>query len=463
MRVGAMRPDQLKEGIKTATLELHKITTKYRDESGKFDPSGISEEDLVKMFDLNSRLEELSAALAPPSNPIRFSGAGGFPTGGGQSKSAPAYSATGSLKSFTFGATRQENEESAYKFYQWFAASCLRPGSAAQSKAFQYCEENGIAIKALNESTNDQGGALVPPEFDATLIRLLETYGVFRQFTRVRNMASDIRMQPRRTGGVTASWVTEGSAITKSQPTFDNVQLTAKKLAALVVMSSEINEDSAISIGDELAFEIAYAFALAEDQAGFFGDGTSTYGGIQGIIPKLLGLSGTIANIAGLRVASGNLFSEFTLDDFSQTIALLPQYADTRNCGWFCHRSFYYGTMQPLELQAGGTSMTEIATGDRRPRPLFLGYPVNFSQVFPRTDANSQIPVILGDLSMATMMGDRRTRTLFTDPYSLAANDQLQIRGTERIDLIFHDTGNASATAAQRQPGSIVGLISAAS
>jgi HK97 family phage major capsid protein len=119
--------------------------------------------------------------------------------------------------------------------------------------------------------------------------------------------------------------------------------------------------------------------------------------------------------------------------------------------------------MQRLELAAGGVTAMEIANGDRRPRPLFLGYPVNFTQVMPRTEANSQVCALLGDLSMGSVMGDRRQRTLFTDPYSLANYDQIQVRGTERVDINIHDVGNASATAGLRQPGPIVGLITAAS
>jgi HK97 family phage major capsid protein len=376
---------------------------------------------------------------------------------------AVAHSALGNLKYIGFYGNRQQDEELAYRFAQWWFATNLPADSPLRTKAVTFCGDNGIpTVKALNEGINEQGGALVPPEFDNMLIRLLEQFGVFRRYTRMNQMASDTKMIPRRTGGVTAVWVGEGASITDSTPTYDNVQLVAKKLAARVIMSSEITEDSAISIADQLAFEIGTAFALAEDQAAFLGDASPTYGGITGITRKLLGLSGTIANIAGLFVASGNLFSEFTLPDFNNTVALLPQYGDTNQTAWYCHRGFYYGTMQRLELAAGGNALPEVAAGDRAPRPRFLGYPVNFTQVMPRTDANSQIAAILGDLSMATVMGDKRQRTLFTDPFSLSANDQIAVRGTERIDIIIHDVGNASATPADRQTGSIVGLISAA-
>lgn len=406
----------------------------------------------------------MKAFAEPAQKPVLSNGN----NNGEARKSVAVYSSIGSLKHINFGATRQENEETAYRFFKFFAATCLHPESQVRVKAAQYCKDNGIPlVKALQENQNDQGGALVPAEFDPMLIRLVETYGRFRQFAKITPMASDTKAQPRRTGGVSAYWVGEGRQITSSNPTFDNVNLVAKKLASITVMSSEISEDSAINIADELAFEIGFAFALAEDQAGFLGDGTSTYGGITGVTQKLKGLSGTIANIAGLQVATGtgygSSYASTTLADFNAVVGLLPQYADTPNTGWFVHKGYYHNVMQRLELAAGGVTANEIATGDRRPRPLFLGYPVNFCQVMPRTSATSQVCALLGDLSLAATMGDRRTRTLFTDPYSLADYDQIRVRGTERIDINIHDVGNADATAANRVPGPVVGLITAAS
>ena len=420
-------------------------------------------QELKKVEEARAKNEERAKAFAAPVNRPAF--ANGKPE---EKKSrAITLSAMGNLKHINLYDNRHQNEELAYRFAQWWFATNLPGDSPLRAKAAQFCGDNGIpTMKAMNEGINEQGGALVPPEFDNMLIRLLERFGVFRQFTRINQMAGDTKMIPRRTGGVTASWVGEGAAITDSTPTYDNVQLVAKKLAARVIMSSEITEDSAISISDQLAFEIGTAFALAEDQAAFLGDASPTYGGITGIAPKLRGLDATVGNIAGLSVAvdgtgtAVNTFAEFALLSFNNVVALLPQYADTGQTAWYVHRTFYFGVMQRLELAAGGNTILEVATGDRSPRPRFLGYPVNFTQVMPRTDANSQICAILGDLSMGAVMGDRRQRTLFTDPFSLSANDQIAVRGTERIDIIVHDVGNASATAALRQPGSIVALIS---
>jgi HK97 family phage major capsid protein len=104
-----------------------------------------------------------------------------------------------------------------------------------------------------------------------------------------------------------------------------------------------------------------------------------------------------------------------------------------------------------------------IVTTGADGRPVFLGYPVNFTTAMPKTDANSQIACLLGDLSQAATLGDRRQRTLFTDPYSLSGNDSVQVKGTERADIVVSEVGNATSVAADKAPGAIVGLISAAS
>jgi HK97 family phage major capsid protein len=458
------------EKRETKSLTVDELT-KVEGLQGQIDTLQDEFNQVKKVDDLKAKNTATKAFLNEPAP-------GGFQQSGGDGgepgrKSVVEFRGVSSLKHIT-GYSRKEAEETAYRFFQFFNAGVMK-----SARSVQWCKDHDLplipsrlegdelyAMKAagsMNETVNEQGGVLVPPEFDMMLIRLVETYGVFRKFTKMKPMISDVKNTPRRTGGVTAYWTAAGQTITRSRPSYDNVGLVAKKLAALVAIDSELSEDSAISTADEVAFEIAYAFALSEDQAGFTGDATSTYGGITGVTTKIKGLSGTIADIAGLKVATGNLHSEITLPDFNGVVALLPQYADTPNAAWFCHKGFYHNTMQKLELAAGGVTANEVANGDRRPRPLFLGYPVNFSQVMPNVDGNSQVCALLGDLSLASTMGDRRRVTLFNDPYSLSADDQTQVRGTERIDIVVHDVGNATATAADKKPGPIVGLITAAS
>jgi HK97 family phage major capsid protein len=370
-------------------------------------------------------------------------------------KSIVEFALTDRLKHFT-GDTKAEAAEKAYRFGKWLHANVFtqHPGSAA---AKTWCSEHIKAAQA--EGTIQDGGYLVPNEFERTLIDLREMYGSFRANAKTVPMGSETKDIPRRTGGVTAYFVGEGSAGTTSSKAGDIVTLVAKKLMCLVPYSTEIAEDSIINLADDLAGEIAYAFALKEDQCGFLGDGTSTYGSIRGVTQALYpGVSATIGSVAGIRVQatiSTGTFISAVLADFQATIAKLPKYADTPNAKWYMHKSFYHAVPAALMAAAGGNNISDLQDGARK--QMFLGYPVEFAQVMPTTWAANTIYALFGDLSLAASFGDRRSTTLFSDPYSLSANDQVQIRGTERFDINIHDVGNTTTA------GPIVAFASAAS
>lgn len=356
------------------------------------------------------------------------------------------------------------SEEQAYRFGMWALAQLTQqlPGRYRFSSAVDWVNRNMAAVTSTDSSGYSN---LIPEEFGRDLIDLRERYGVVRRLFRNVPMMSDTRTDPRRSGGLTAYFVTEGAAGTESNKTWDNVGLTAKDLMVLSRYTNQVGMDAVISVGDDLAGEIAYAFAYKEDLCGFIGDGSNTYGGIRGVSPALYAAAGspTTTSAGGIIVGAGNLFSELTLANFHSVVGLLPQYADTQNAVWACHRSFYFGTMQRLELASGGVPAMEIREGNRRPRPLFLGYPVEMTQVMPSTDSNTQICALLGDFSLATAFGDRQQDEIaFSEHATIGSENvfernQIAIRGTERFDINVHDVGSSSAA------GPIVGLLSAAS
>ena len=110
--------------------------------------------------------------------------------------------------------------------------------------------------------------------------------------------------------------------------------------------------------------------------------------------------------------------------------------------------------MATLQTAAGGNTVVDLANGGT---PRFLGYPVELVQVMPTTTANSQVACLFGDLRLGSMLGDRRSLTLALSSDYKFAEDQLAIRGTQRIDINIHDVGS-TATA-----GPIVALTMKAS
>jgi HK97 family phage major capsid protein len=399
---------------------------------------------------LQTEVKQLEEIEAMKSNAITYSHSGTPSTKADNTIPAPTieFSRVSKVKNFKGTVAGKSADERAYRFGKWFKGAVVGDPS---SKA--WCDQNGIQTKALSEGTNYLGGYLVPPEFSTDIIDLRETYGVARQVARVVPMSSDTLTIPRRVGGLTAYFVGEAATITNSDKTWDQINLVAKKLAALTLWSSELNEDAMISIGDDLAGEIAYAFSQKEDECYFNGDGTSTYGGITGVRSKLRAVDGTIANIKGLQVASGNAYSEIVLSDFHGVMGRLPLYA-RNGAVWIMSAAFFDTVPHKLQVAAGGNTVVDIANGGVQ---RFLGYPVVLSQVMPTNEANSQICALLGNFRLGSTFGDRRLLSLALSSEYKFAEDQLAIRGTERFDINVHDVGNTTAA------GPIVGLITAAS
>jgi len=466
----ALKRDELRKKIQN-------IFAQHKDADGNINHETIPMAELTKcqdelgeilnQYDEAVRLEKLAdetdAALKAAGQPAPGGTAhkhGGAAGGGVQGPLTGVMKLSHVAPITSFKAVPGDPQGAAKKAYRFgrFAAAVLLGHEQSQA----WCRDNNIAIAKANVEGGDPtlGGWAVPEEFAQDIIDLREQYGVFRNLTKVVPMSSDTRTVSRRVEGVTLYYVGEGKAPTASQIRRNRVRLNAKKLAALIPFSSELDEDSYVDFGNEVMEEVAWAYAYAEDLAGFIGDGTSTYGGMVGVVEKLKALGGgTVANIAGLVVASGNAWSEITLSDFFAVVGRLPQYADTPKCGWVTSRTFYFTVMMKLAAAAGGTPMSELIDGVRR--PMFLGYPVFFSQVFPNSEANSQVPCIFGDLSKASTMGDRRSLSIAISDQALFEEDELLLRATQRFDINVHDVGNASATAAERKPGPVVGLITA--
>jgi HK97 family phage major capsid protein len=346
--------------------------------------------------------------------------------------------AYGKLKSFK---NTREGIDSAYRFGRFCAAAM------GHIKSLEWCKTNGVSLvreKAHVEGINSAGGFLVPEEMDSELVTLREEYGVFRRESRTIPMSSDTRVVNKRTGGLTAYWIGEGAPITKSDQVFGSNKLVAKKLGVLTEISSELNDDSLVNLGDEAADEIAQALAFAEDRAGFLGDGTSAFGGIVGLDTILSDATFQIADMGSVTAYSG-----VALADLVAAFRKLPAWAASRNnVKIYCSKSAWHGIFERLAATAGGNTMQTLADGLRTPQ--FLGYPVVWTQVIPVTESGGATFAFIGDLRLSSYFGDRRQTAIdFSNSGGDAwANDLIAVRATERLDIVNANVGSASASGA---------------
>jgi len=145
-----------------------------------------------------------------------------------------------------------DSAEGAYEAGMYFAAL------GGDRRAQQFLNDQSIG-------DDTKGGFTVPTPLSNALINLLEQYGVARQSCRRIVMSAETWTVPKVAGHSTVYYPGEAGTITPSDMTFTQVGLVAKKIAALVKMSTEVVEDSIISIMDTVVQDIAYSIAIAED------------------------------------------------------------------------------------------------------------------------------------------------------------------------------------------------------
>ena len=360
----------------------------------------------------------------------------------------------GQLRAFRprTGETQRDSDERAYKSGMWCRAMIWN-----DERAKQWCRDHGVQMRANYEGVNTYGGAIVPTEMEQSIIDLRDTYGVFRANTKVQPMSSDHMVIPRRVGGPTAYVMGEnpGSGVTASQKTWDQVELTARKWGVLVQYSSELAEDAIINVADDLAVEIAYAFAKQEDDDAFNGDGTSSYAGTLGILAKMIDGSHTGSYYTAAGAANScDTYDEVGTDDLGGIMAALPAYVYQRgNPKWFCPVAAKALVFDRLAMAASGATKAEI--GSLNPTS-YAGYPIVPVPIWANTgatDFSGLIAILFGDMSMATTLGDRRGTTIKVSTDRYVEYDMLAIVGTTRFDINVHDVGQGTAA------GPLVGLL----
>lgn len=320
-----------------------------------------------------------------------------------------------------------------------------------ESESGRRIEKSGAA-----EGSAASGSLLVTSEMAPGFIMLLETYGLARRLFQRVPMGAASTFTPKMDSLPTYYVPGEGTAPTVTDPTIKGVNLVPKTLTALGYFSMELDEDSAVEMGELYANWFARGASYYEDLCALLGDGTSTYFGFRGITGALRAVSSTIASIKSLVVGTGNAYSELVYGDFEKVVGILPDYADA-NAQWIMHRYFYYTVFIRAALAAGTAGAhSEIILGTAQKQKQAAGYPVNFSPVMPKAEANSQICALFGDYSLGGQFGTRGAAEFATSDQRYFDQALIAIRHRERVAINAHGVGDTT------NAGPLCGLITAA-
>ena len=268
-------------------------------------------------------------------------------------------------------------------------------------------------------SNPELGSYTVPTPLASELINLVEEYGVARNVCRRIVMGAPTWTVPKLAGHATIMYPNEAQAISASDLNFSQVSMTAQKMAGLVKMSTEIAEDSLISLTDTIVRDLAWSFAKAEDEALFSGNANLYADGIEGDSDIA---AHSVADVASLELA-----------DLTATVVAAGQERGL-NHEWYMSPTLWNGQVRDILNAAGGNSQADLVGGVR---PTLLGYPVNLVNAMKGAGASTSADLlcVFGDLGVSHYFGDRRSLNFRVLNELFAVNDQVGIICTQRIAL----------------------------
>lgn len=182
--------------------------------------------------------------------------------------------------------------------------------SALDIAKAEYGAEAAVT-RVLSATDFSSGGALVPREVAAEIIELLRPASVVRRMNPViMGMDSGTMTIPKLTGGATATYTQENANIAVTGQTFGDVQLIARKLACIVVLSNDWLRRAVSGADAMVRDDTVAAIAQRSDLAFIRGDGTqNTPRGLRYLAPTANVIPSTVTpTLATITTDMGNLW-----------------------------------------------------------------------------------------------------------------------------------------------------------
>ena len=336
--------------------------------------------------------------------------------------------------------------EDAYKAGMWFKAK------SGDADAKRWCQDHGVEARALGSTGATTGAAAVPDVLSSTVIRLVDQYSAFAQNATNVVMPSDVLLFPRRTAGTSAAWIDENVAITASDPTINQVSLTAKKVSGAVVVASELLQDSIISIADWIALELGLSLSNAVEAAAWSGNPANAPG-VAGLVTShtggLLAASGA-TYAASLVTAAGDTPEEVTKGNLLAMMAAVPAHS-RQGAKWFVSPYFFSTCMQSLDLNQGGSVGLSQGMG-----LTFLGSEVVLTDRLPSgADSTGAVMALYGNMANSSYYGVRQGIEIASSDQVNFLSDQTVVRAVARVAITHANLGSSTVA------GPMIGLVGA--
>ncbi len=147
--------------------------------------------------------------------------------------------------------------------------------SAEYEKGFEAALRSNFReiSNVLKEGTAEDGGYLVPDEYDKQITQALHDRNIMRQICRVIKTHGEHKMNIA--GNVPeAAWIDEGEKIDPSSMKFSQVVLDAHKVAVSIPVTEELLNDAGYNVPQFVTDSIGKSIGKSEEKKFLNGDGT---------------------------------------------------------------------------------------------------------------------------------------------------------------------------------------------
>ena len=239
----------------------------------------------------------------------------------------------------------------------------------------------------MSATSPSSGGYLIPEIYLDEIIEMLYAKTViFELGARKVPMANGNLNLPKMTSGARATWGGEARKISKSQPTFGNIKMSAKRLEAIVPQTRELLMSTDYSADALFANDLTRRMELGLDYGGMFGSG----GEFQplGIAKnkEVETVDATTLNNTDLASAGGKITADFPVWLVSKVLA---KNVDDLGLGW-TFNSFVEGYLKNLKTTTGDYIYREEMNGGK-----LLGFPYKVSNQIET--ASNKTTIIFGN------------------------------------------------------------------
>lgn len=272
-------------------------------------------------------------------------------------------------------------------------------------------EQHQLA-RALNITTDADGGFTVPKSFASSVIEKLNKETLMRKISSVISTTSTTQI-PVEATRPSFAWLAEAAAFSEANATFSKIELNAHKCGGVIKLSTEILEDSSIDIESYIRNKMYDALSDLEEQAFLNGTGTNQPTGVCN------GLTASVTTATATAIKY-----EEVLDLY---YALAKSYR--ANACFIVSDSFE----KQLRLIKDGNGMPiwQPALSAGAPNTL-LGRPIYTSEFLPAV-AKDAMPAIFGDFSYY-QIADRGGISLQRLNELYAINGQIGLLIQKRVD-----------------------------